>query len=251
MPSRRKLAAQIPFIAAFFVLGALAPLALADRGGNANGGNGGAPGGTSTTNSSNATTTTTASTTTSSSTTTSKGGGKAGKTSSGSSALALTSEYIYNMPNAAAPLSCLNEDDIDQRTFVGSLSGSFSTSYQLCATWNGGMYWSAGGEGLETDVTSVGPISDLAISSPAGDAHHAVLMGTTTSNGVTTYHYAACYMPPFSLSTNTGTDPLASGTWTMTLSGTFTKATWHTTVQMAYPSFQQAYCPPSEENLTP
>ena len=179
-------------------------------------------------------------------------GGHGGKGGAGpTTALSMTSDYVYSSPNPTAPSWCMNEDDIDQRTFAGSLSGSYSTSYQLCANWNDGIYWSAGGEGIETDIASVGPISDLVITSPTGDTHHAVLMGTTTSSGTTTYHYAACYMPPFSLSTNTGTNPLAGGDWTITLNGTFTSATWDTTVRMAYPSLQQAYCPASEQNLTP
>jgi hypothetical protein len=243
MLSRRKLAAYAPVIAALFALGALAPMALADKGGRPIGSNSGGGGGTS------GTSTTTS---TSTKTTSAKGGGKPSKSPGGvTSPLTLTSEYVYTSPNPAAPSWCINEDDIDQRTFTGSLSGSYSTSYQICADWNAGIYWSAGGEGIETDISLNSPISDLVITSPTGDGHHAVLTGTTTYNGVTTYNYAACYVPPFSLSTNTGTNPLAGGTWTITLNGTFSKATWHTTVQMAYPSFQQSNCPPSEQNLTP
>lgn len=165
--------------------------------------------------------------------------------------LSLSSETIVNSPNPSAPLWCLNEDDVDQRVFTGSLNGSYSTTYQLCADWNGGIFWTAGGEGIETDIASVGPITDLVITSPLGDSHHAVFNGATTYRGVTTYRYSACYVPPFSLSTGSGTDPLAGGTWTVTLTGSFSNATWGTWVQMAYPSWQQAYCPVSEQNLTP
>lgn len=180
-----------------------------------------------------------------------KSGNSRKSQTSASGPISLVSETVWNSPNPAAPTSCLNEDDIDQRTFAGRLSGSYSTSYPLCDTWNDGIYWSAGGEGVETDIASNGPITDLVITSPTGDKHHAVLMGTSTSNGVTTYKYAACYVPPFSLSTYTGTDPLAGGTWTIALSGSFSSATWNTTVRMAYPSFQETYCPSSEQNLTP
>jgi hypothetical protein len=34
----------------------------------------------------------------------------------------MTSEYVYNSQNPVAPSWCLNEDDVDQRTFSGSLS---------------------------------------------------------------------------------------------------------------------------------
>jgi hypothetical protein len=205
-------------LAAAVLTFSLVPMALADKGGNSG---------------------------------TTGNGGKGG-TPKRAPNLSLTTEYTYNSPNPTAPLSCLNEDDIDQRTFSGSLAGSYGTAYELCDTWNGGIYWSAGGEGLETHIASVGsPINDLVITSPTGDAHHAVLTGTTTNLGVTTYNYAACYVPPFSLSTNTGTDPLVGGTWTITLNGTFANATWTTTVRMAYRSFQQTYCPPSQQNLTP
>lgn len=169
----------------------------------------------------------------------------------GSPQMTLTHEYVSNSPNPSAPLDCLNEDDIDQRTFVGSLNGSYSTSYVLCDTWNQGIYWSAGGEGVLADIVSTDPVADAEIVSPSGMANHAVLLSATTRRGVTSYHYSACAMPPFSLSTDTGTDPLAGGTWTITLTGTLGKATFYTAVQMGYVSFQQAYCPTSEQNITP
>jgi hypothetical protein len=268
MLSRRKLAAHVPVIAALFILGALAPLALADNGGNPNGGSGGGKSGTS--SSSTTTTTTTASTTTttttsasstttttSASSTSGKGGkgGKSGSTQSSSvPPLALVSEYVQNSPNPAAPTWCLNEDDFDQRVFSGSLSGSFSTSFDLCdpsVDYSGGLWWDAGGIGLQADLYVVGTLSDLVIVSPTGDAHHAVLVSSTTSQGVTTQHYQVCYVPPYSISTNVGGTPLTGGTWQVTLSGQISSASWTTRAHMTDATFQQANCPTSEQNLVP
>jgi hypothetical protein len=217
---------RIAFNVAVLVLAiALVPAALADKGGS---GKGGSP--------------------------------KSGTTGSGNTQqtvappIAQTSEYVWNNPNPAAPLWCLNEDDIDQRAFSGSLSGVFSTTYQLCNSstdYSGGVYWSAGGEGIESDVYVVGQLTDLTISAPDGTTHRGVLVGSTTSQGTTTYHYAVCYCPPYYLSSNTGTKPLPGGIWTIALSGQIATASWTTTADMTDVTFQQSHCPATEQNLLP
>jgi hypothetical protein len=181
-------------------------------------------------------------------------GGSSPKKATPIQPLALTSETIFNNLNPAAPMWCLNEDDSDLRAFYGSLNGSFATSYQLCdisTDYSGGMYWSAGGEGVQTDVDVVGMLTDLAITAPDGTMHHAILLSQSTTKGVTTYHYAACYVPPYSISTDQGTDPLAGGAWAITLSGQISRASWTTRAEMTDVAFQQTYCPSSEQNLTP
>lgn len=179
------------------------------------------------------------------------GGGKPRKTIP----LTLIAEYVQDSPNAAAPTWCLNEDDFDERVFSGSLSGSFSTSYALCdrsVDYSGGMYWDAGGIGLQADLYVVGTVSDLAIVSPSGDVHHGVLVGSSTSKGVTTDHYQVCFVPRYSVSTDMGGTPLAGGAWQVTLSGRLANVVrWTVNAQMTDARFQQANCPPSEQNLAP
>jgi hypothetical protein len=75
------------------------------------------------------------------------------------------------------------------------------------------------------------------------------LMGQTTSKGVTTSHYAVCYVPAYYLSTDIGSTPLPGGSWQITLSGQISQANWAIHAQMTDVVFQQAHCPPSEQNL--
>jgi hypothetical protein len=178
----------------------------------------------------------------------SKPGGKTG--GSTAQALGLTSETSWSNPNA--PAWCMTEDDYDYRTFSGSINGSYSTSYRLCSPsvdYYNGMWWDAGGEGLEADVYASGQISGLSITAPDGTVHNAVLIGQSTSRGATTYHYAACYVPPYYRSTDTSTNPLAGGVWQLALSGQVSNVTWTTRDDMTDVTFQQTYCPSSEQNL--
>jgi hypothetical protein len=165
--------------------------------------------------------------------------------------LSLVSESTSSNPNA--PAWCETEDDYDMRIFSGSLSGSASYTEQLCgmSDYYNGVYWDAGGIGLESDVSVVGQLSDLTITAPDGTVHHGVLMGQTTSKGTTTSRYAVCYVPPYSMASNTGGWPLAGGTWQVALSGQISSATWYGRLQMATVSFQQGFCPASEQNLGP
>jgi len=183
-----------------------------------------------------------------------KGGhGNGGTNTSSSGSLSLTAESTYGSLNPASPSWCLTEDDFDQRTFSGSLSGTYSTQFRLCdgnTDYSGGISWTAGGEGIMATVSVVGTLADLTITSPNGTVHHAELMSSSTSKGATINTYAVCYSPSFSLSTNTGTDPLAGGAWSVTLSGQISKVAWTATVEMAYPQYQQASCPVDEQNLT-
>jgi hypothetical protein len=224
MGTDRRLAPRIVSIAALILLFTLVPIALADKGGTANGGGGN--GG---------------------------GGGKGGSSASGSpgtstsTSLSLTSATVQLNPKA--PSWCLTEDDYDQRSISGSLSGSYSTSYQLCDLNTDGV--TAGGIGLESDVYVVGQLSDLTITSPDGSTHHAVLMGQSASKGITTSHYAVCYVPPYTLATDTSGRPLPGGTWQITISGQISNANWTTTATMTDVVFQESYCPLSEQNLVP
>ena len=199
MPSRRMLTANLPVTAAMIVLSVLAPIALADKGGNPNAGGGGKSGGTA-----------------------SGGGGGStnvgGSTGGSTSTLGLTSESIY-WPDTWAP-NCMTEDDVVVRSFSGSLSGSYSTSFQLCSLGTDG--WTAGGEGIQSEVAVNGALSDLTITAPDGTATHGVYM--STSRGV--LYYKVCVVPPYYASTNTGTSPLAGGTWNVTLSGSISSASW-------------------------
>ena len=149
---------------------------------------------------------------------------------------------------------CLNEDDYHQRTWRGYLHGTFTAIEQLCGTdadYSGGMHWDAGGIGLRGDLYVIGTLSDLTISSPQGKSNSAVLVGSNTSSGVRTDHYEVCYVPPFAVSSNTGGMPLPGGTWQITLSGNLANATFTVSGAMADVTFQQTYCPASEQNLVP
>lgn len=179
------------------------------------------------------------------------GGAHSGKTTPAATGLALSSQNTWNNPNS--PSWCFNEDDHDFRTFTGSISGTFSTPYQMCnesADYYNGIWWDAGGEGLEADAYVVGQLSDVAITAPDGTAHHGVLVGQSTYKGTTTYHYAVCYVPNYSVATNTGGTPLAGGTWQFSLSGQLSSVSFTTRDAMTDANFQQSYCPASEQNLS-
>jgi len=146
-------------------------------------------------------------------------------------------------------LACLTEDDFDRRVFSGSLAGSYSTDYQLCDLATDG--YTAGGIGLQSNVTVVGQLSDLTITAPDGSAHHAVLTGQSTYKGVTSYSYSVCYVPLYYISTGTGSDPLQGGSWQVALSGQLSSVSWVTNALMTNVDYQQTYCPSSEQNLAP
>jgi hypothetical protein len=180
-------------------------------------------------------------------------GGRGGNSAQGGAApLSLASDYAWNSPNPGAPTWCLNEDDYHQRTWSGSLNGGFTVLERLCSAdvdYSGGIWWDAGGIGVQADVYVVGTLGDLTISSPHGDGHHGVLVGSSTYKGVTTTHYQACFVPPFSIAYNIGGTPLPGGDWDITLSGSIARATFSVTAEMADTTFQQQHCPSSEQNL--
>jgi hypothetical protein len=183
-------------------------------------------------------------------------GGSGGKPpkNSPTTPLSLVSNTVWNSPNPAAPTWCLNEDDYHQRAWSGSLAGSFTASEQLCNSsidYSGGIYWNAGGEGIQLDLYAVGALTDLTITSPSGDSHHAVLVGSSSSKGTTTDHYQVCYVPRYFISTNTGTNPLPGGIWTIGLSGTLSSASLTETATMTDAPFQETDCPSGEQNLSP
>lgn len=171
-----------------------------------------------------------------------KGGGKGpNSNTSTSSTLALTSTYTY-WPNAWQP-NCMTEDDVVQRSFSGSLSGSYSTSFRLCGLDTDGS--TAGGEGVQSQVGVSGTLSDLTITAPDGTVTHGVY--TSTSKGIS--YYEVCVVPPYYASTNTGTGPLAGGTWTVSLSGSISSASWQAQVTMTDVNFQRGNCPASQQNI--
>jgi hypothetical protein len=137
----------------------------------------------------------------------------------------------------------MTEDDVDQRSFSGSLSGSYSTSFQLCGLSTDGT--DAGGEGVQSQVAVSGTLSDLTITAPNGTVTHGVYTGS--SKGIS--YYEVCVVPPYYAATDTGTSPLAGGSWTVTLSGSITSASWNAQATMTDVNFQQQSCPPSEQNI--
>jgi hypothetical protein len=167
-----------------------------------------------------------------------------------STALALQQEIWSYSSNPSAPSGCLNEDDYHYRAWSGGLGGAFTATEQLCdATADG---WNPGGIGVEADVWVIGTLNGLSITGPSGETQQAVLMSQTKlKGGAVKSYYAVCVMPPFFLSTNTGTNPLPGGTWTFNLSAQATSVTYEVQAFMGYPDQQQLYCPPGEQNLLP
>jgi hypothetical protein len=155
--------------------------------------------------------------------------------------LALTGQSVY-WPSSFAP-NCMTEDDVVVRSFFGSLNGSYSTSFQLCGLSIDG--WTAGGEGVQSEVGVNGTLNDLTITAPDGTVTHGVY--TSTSKGIS--YYKVCVVPPYYASTDTGTGPLAGGTWTVTLSGSISSASWKAQVTMTDVNFQQQNCPASQQNI--
>ena len=153
----------------------------------------------------------------------------------------MTARYVY-WPAIWQP-NCMTEDDVVVRSFSGSLSGSYSTSFRLCSLGTDG--WTAGGEGVQSRVGVSGTLSDLTITSPDGTVTHGVYMAT--SQGVS--YYEVCVVPPYYASTDTGTNPLGGGTWTVTLSGSISSASWKAQVTMTDVNFQRASCPVSQQNI--
>jgi hypothetical protein len=165
--------------------------------------------------------------------------------------LAQTGQVKTSSLNPYAPTTCQNEDDVWTRYYGGSLNGSFSSTYTMCDGTDG---WNAGNQGLEADVVLKGTLSDMTITSPDGtQTHHAAQ--TSCAQQIFYYPkgnnicYAVCFVPPFYLSSNTGTSPLAGGIWTLALSGQISSATYTTRSTVADVTFQKTYCPVSQQNL--
>jgi hypothetical protein len=191
-----------------------------------------------------------------------KGGNGGNPKRAATASLSPVYEQTRNSLNPVAPTWCLNEDDYHQRTWSGSLGGSFTILEQFCdanVDYSGGLWWSAGGIGLQADLEVTGTLSDLTITSPEGDTHHAVLVGSTASKGKTINHYEVCHVPAYSLAYNIGGSPLPGGLWKITLSGNVTTVPYQdflsyhggfsVTADMTDTAFQQQYCPASEQNL--
>lgn len=169
-------------------------------------------------------------------------------------AFSLQSQYVQYSSNPAAPNWCLNEDDFHQRTWAGYLNGAFSATEQLCSPtvdYSGGMYWDAGGIGLQADLYVVGTLTSLTVTSPQGVVHSGVLVGSQylAKQRVIQKHYQVCFAPTYSISTDTGGTPLAGGAWTINLAGNFSQTSYTVTGTMTDAKYQQQYCPTSEQNL--
>jgi hypothetical protein len=181
-------------------------------------------------------------------------GGKAGASNGSAAGLSLNYESVWNSPNVLAPTWCMNEDDFHQRSWSGSLNGSFTATERLCddsADYFGGIWWNAGGVGLQSDVYVTGTLSDLTITAPDGTSHRGVLVGSSTSKGGTTDHYQVCYVPAYSLSSNVSGRPVPGGTWQVALSANSSKVTFSLRAHMTDVNFQQQSCPESSQNLVP
>ncbi len=179
-------------------------------------------------------------------------GGKGATGGQSSSPLSMTSGYTSL--NQYDPSWCLSEDDFYERTWTGSLNGNFTATEYLCdrnVDYYNGIWWTPGGLGVYASVYVVGSLTDMTITSPTGFVQHAVLVGSTTSKGVTTSHYETCSMPPFSVSSGVGGTPIPGGTWSVTLSGNMSAVTFADNVEMGYVNWQQQGCPSSEQNLVP
>jgi hypothetical protein len=179
--------------------------------------------------------------------------GNGGHSTTGSVATNLQEVSDYSWTNPYSPPWCMTEDDSNQAHYTGALNGTYAVTAQLCglsSDYYNGMWFDAGGIGIESDVYVVGQLTDLTITAPDGTAHHAVFMGQSTYKGVTTSHYATCFVPFYSISTDTsGGGPLPGGTWTTALSGQVSSASWYVNAQMTDAPFQQSHCPSSEQNL--
>lgn len=158
-----------------------------------------------------------------------------------------TQEWNPNISNH----TCQTEDATHLRQYSGSLNGSFSVTEKLC-NYNTDGYTS-GGIGLMADVSVVGTLSDMTITSPTGVAHHAVLTSSSTFKHVTTNNYSVCFVPPYYVSTDQGSDPLSQtyngNPWTYSLSGNISKASLTIYSQMTDVTVQKNYCPASQRNL--
>jgi hypothetical protein len=158
---------------------------------------------------------------------------------------------VYEQTHDFHQIGCWGEDDFHTREWGGTLNGSFTATEQLCDD--------AGGIGLQADLEAIGTLSDLTITSPQGETHHAVLVGSTTKKRQIINHYEVCFVPSYALANNSGGTPLSGGMWTIALSGDLTTVpyqdylSWHggfsVTAEMADVRFQQNYCPLSQQNL--
>jgi hypothetical protein len=137
----------------------------------------------------------------------------------------------------------MTEDDVVQRNFSGSLYGSYSTSFRLCSLSTDG--WTAGGEGIQSQVGVSGTLSDLTIAAPDGSVAHGVYIGT--SKGIS--YYEVCVVPSYYASTDTSIGGLAGGSWTVSLSGSITNASWEAQVTMTDVTFQRQNCPAAQQHI--
>ena len=131
------------------------------------------------------------------------------------------------------------------------IDGAFTTSERLCDAAidvSGGISWDAGGIGLQADLVVAGTLTDLAITSPAGDRHHALFIELDDVEG---YELALPRLlrPAVRAGRQHGRAILAGGTWQIGLTGSTTQVSLALRARIADVPFQQQYCPPSQQNL--
>jgi hypothetical protein len=170
------------------------------------------------------------------------GGASAGKPAAASAPLTLVGEQVNNNPSS--PPWCLNEDDFHWREWQGSLSGSFSASEYFCTpgvdVYGGYSDWDAGNVGLKASVQITnGILEKLSIGNGTFE-QDAVWTHTYIYGKGRNVYYVNTYMAcVFMGSPNYPQGPY-SGTWTMTLTGSYGQVTLDLTAENVAESYN---CP--------
>jgi hypothetical protein len=163
--------------------------------------------------------------------------------------LSLVRDQTQYSLNPDAPSWCLNEDDGHDRVWSdpyfqgGYLYGTLTASDYFCDPYVdivNGYPWDGGAVGYMVSVTGVGALETLTLSSPGGGFYQwpqpTVIQGQLMSSqvvgtgrsAVTWNTYAAC----IHLGGQNNPYGILSGTWTMTLTGEFSKVTVELTAEM-------------------
>lgn len=156
----------------------------------------------------------------------------------------LVSETWTYSQNPDAPLDCLNEDDVHAHVWAGSFSGTFTSTELLCDPGGDNTNWDAGGVGIYARLLStrkaheIETFGSLSVTSPTGQVYPSALWSTTKLKGnKLIYDYGVCVDP------RTDNHILAGGTWTITVSGTFSDASYLEMGVMAPWVLDPAHCP--------
>jgi hypothetical protein len=156
-----------------------------------------------------------------------------------------------NDNNPSSPPGCLNEDDTHWREWQGSFSGTWDVSEYFCTpgvdTFEGLSHWDGGGTGLTVDLTFVGSLDHLTLSTDGRTGYYgpqlvsAVQIDQWTvghgKNRKTYQRYRACVYPSDIGST-------FAGTWSISMAGTFSEADYWVQAQMeSFDGFPNNPCP--------